>query len=141
VKWFDPGRGFGRVADDAGGEVHVHASALPQEVTTLEPGTRVVFDVTPGKPGSRFLRARTMQVLAPAVGTLRTPALVAAALEQAITLLDGVSACLRQGSYPDRGTAGTTAAVLRAAAAALQTVGGAERDDTGTQGIAPGRAP
>jgi CspA family cold shock protein len=119
VKWFDPGRGFGRVVDDAGGEVHVHVSALPDGVTTLAQGTRVAFDVRPGKPGSLLLRARAVQVLTPTVGTLRTTAQVAAVVEQAITLLDGVSTHLRHGRHPDRGTARTTAAVLRAAADAL----------------------
>jgi CspA family cold shock protein len=121
VKWLDPDRGFGRLVNDAGGEVHFHVSALPDGVTTLVPGTRVAFDVRPGKPGSSFQRACAVQVLAPAGETLRTPGQVAAAVDQAIRLLDDISTQLRHGRYPDRGTALTTAAVLRATACALHT--------------------
>ena len=40
VKWYDTDKGFGFLADDEGGDVFVHANALPEGTTTLGPGTR-----------------------------------------------------------------------------------------------------
>ena len=93
VKWFDAERGFGFAANDDGGEVFVHASALPEGTTTLKPGAKIEFGVAEG-----------MTVI----------------IEDVIKLLDGVSNGLRRGRYPDRSAAGKVATVLRAVADDLE---------------------
>jgi CspA family cold shock protein len=51
VKFFDADKGFGFVASDDGGEVFVHANALPTGTSELKPGTRVEFGVADGRKG------------------------------------------------------------------------------------------
>lgn len=46
VKWFDPQKGFGFISPDQGGsDVFVHASMLPEGITTLPDGQRVEYEV------------------------------------------------------------------------------------------------
>ena len=52
VKWFNPGRGFGFIARDAGADLFVHFSAIEGSgFRTLTPGERVAFEVKPGRRG------------------------------------------------------------------------------------------
>jgi superfamily II DNA/RNA helicase/cold shock CspA family protein len=52
VKWFNPGRGFGFIARDAGSDLFVHFSAIEGSgFRTLTPGERVAFEVKPGRRG------------------------------------------------------------------------------------------
>ena len=51
VKWFKVEQGFGFIADDDGGDVFVHASALPEGTASLKPGERVEFSIADGKRG------------------------------------------------------------------------------------------
>jgi len=117
VKWFDAERGFGFVANDDGGEVFVHASALPAGTTTLKPGARVEFGVAEGKRGLQALSVRVLDPLPSVVRATRKPAEdMTVIVEDLIKLLDGVSNGLRRGRYPDRSTAGKVATLLRAVA-------------------------
>ena len=45
VKFFDDAKGFGFIASDEGQEVYLHASALPDGVTSVKNGTRVEFSL------------------------------------------------------------------------------------------------
>ena len=117
VKFFDADKGFGFVASDDGGEVFVHANALPSGTSELKPGTRVEFGVADGRKGPSALSIRVIE-LPPSVRVgLRKPSDdMAAIVEDLIKLLDGVSAGLNRGRYPEKPAAGKVALVLRAVA-------------------------
>ena len=54
VKWFNEGKGFGFIHEDAGEDVFVHYSAIQGNgFRTLRPGDRVEFDVVPGERGKQ----------------------------------------------------------------------------------------
>jgi CspA family cold shock protein len=120
VKWFDAERGFGFIASDEGGEVFLHASALPAGVTP-KPGAQVDFGVADGRRGPQAL-AVTLIDPAPSVERAqrvrqRKPADdMAVIVEDVIKLLDGVGNSLRRGRYPEKANAEKVATVLRAVA-------------------------
>ena len=117
VKFFDADKGFGFVASDDGGEVFVHANALPTGTSELKPGTRVEFGVADGRKGPSALSVRVIE-LPPSVraGSRKPADDMAAIVEDLIKLLDGVSAGLNRGRYPENQAAGKVALVLRAVA-------------------------
>lgn len=121
VKWFDAERGFGFAANDDGGEVFVHASALPEGTTTLKPGAKIEFGVAEGRRGLQALSVRLIDPLPSVSRATRKPAEdMTVILEDVIKLLDNVSNNLRRGRYPDRSSAGKVATVLRAVADDLE---------------------
>ena len=122
VKWFDADKGFGFLANDEGGEVFVHASALPAGTEALKQGARVEFGVAQGKRGLQALSVRVLDPLPSVVKTVRKPAEdMTVIVEDVIKLLDDVSNGLRRGRYPDRGHARKVATVLRAVADDLES--------------------
>jgi cold shock protein len=121
VKWFDADKGFGFLANDEGGEVFVHASALPAGTDTLKQGTRVEFGVAQGKRGLQALSVRVLDPLPSVVKASRKPAEdMTVIVEDLIKLLDDVSNGLRRGRYPDRSHSRKVATVLRAVADDLE---------------------
>ena len=121
VKWFDADKGFGFLANDDGGEVFVHASALPSGTTALKQGTRVEFGVAEGKRGLQALSVRVLEPVHSVVKATRKPTEdMVVIVEDLIKLLDGVSNGLRRGRYPDRSNAHKVATVLRAVADDLE---------------------
>lgn len=117
VKFFDAEKGFGFVASDDGGEVFVHANALPEGTTVLKPGSRVEFGVADGRKGPSALSVRILDAPSSVRANQRKPADdMAAIVEDLIKLLDGVSAQLNRGRYPEKAMSGKVAMVLRAVA-------------------------
>ena len=122
VKWFDADKGFGFLANDEGGEVFVHASALPAGTETLKQGARVEFGVAQGKRGLQALSVRVLDPLPSVVKVVRKPPEdMTVIVEDLIKLLDDVSNGLRRGRYPDRAHARKVATVLRAVADDLES--------------------
>jgi len=122
VKWFDADKGFGFLANDEGGEVFVHASALPAGTETLKQGARVEFGVAQGKRGLQALSVRVLDPLPSVVKAVRKPPEdMTVIVEDLMKLLDDVSNGLRRGRYPDRAHARKVATVLRAVADDLES--------------------
>jgi CspA family cold shock protein len=121
VKWFDADKGFGFLANDEGGEVFVHASALPAGTEALKQGARVEFGVAQGKRGLQALSVRVLDPLPSVAKVVRKPAEdMTVIVEDLIKLLDDVSNGLRRGRYPDRAHSRKVATVLRAVADDLE---------------------
>ena len=117
VKWYNAEKGFGFIAREDGGDVHVHSSALPPGVDTLKPGQRVEFGVVQGKKGNQALSVRVLDPVPSVVRASRRPAEEMAPLvEDLIKLLDSVSNTYRRGKHPDSRDAKKIGAVLRAVA-------------------------
>jgi CspA family cold shock protein len=123
VKWFDADKGFGFLANDEGGEVFVHASALPSGTQTLKQGARVEFGVAQGKRGLQALSVRVLDPLpsVAAAKVVRKPTEdMTVIVEDLIKLLDDLSNGLRHGRYPDKSHARKVSTVLRAVADDLE---------------------
>lgn len=117
VRWYDVEKGFGFLVTDEGEDVFVHASALPDGVTSLKQGARVEFGIVDGKRGKQALTLTVHEPAASVVKSNRKPAEdMAPIVEDLIKLLDSSSNQLRRGRYPADEQARKVAQLLRAVA-------------------------
>lgn len=117
VKFFDAERGFGFIADDDGGEVFLHASALPEDMKNPRPGARVEFSVVDGRRGHQALAVQFLDPKPSIAKAHRKPAdEMAVIVEDLIKLLDRAGNRLRAGQYPNKSDGAKIAAVMRAVA-------------------------
>jgi CspA family cold shock protein len=121
IRFFDEGRGFGFITAEDGGDVFLHASALPAGIDPPRPGSRVEYDVAETKRGPSALRVQILSTPASVAKAHRKkPEDMVVIIEDVIKLLDDTSNTFRRGRYPDRRSAGKVASVLRAVAADIE---------------------
>lgn len=114
VKFYDEAKGFGFVASDDGQEVFLHATALPEGVTSVKPGTRLEFGIADGRKGAQALSVRVLEAPPSAVRSQRkSPDDMAVIVEDLMKVLDRLGGDLRRGRYPDSRHGAKVAAVLR----------------------------
>ena len=100
VKWFDAERGFGFIASEDGGEVFLHASALPQGVVPKQ-GAKVDFGVADGRRGPQALAVKLLDP-APSVAKVKRmdPDDMAVLVGDLIPVLEKAVEQLSRGKYP-----------------------------------------
>lgn len=117
VKFYDAEKGFGFIANDEGGEVFLHASALPEGTPSLKPGTRLEFGIAAGRKGDQALSVRVLDPLPTlSAATRKSPDDMAVIVEDLIKVLDNLGNGLRRGRQPAPAQASRIASLLRAVA-------------------------
>lgn len=61
VKWFDPGRGYGFIEREDGGDVFLHANEMADPTAPLpQESQRVAFEVVQGQKGPSATNVRVL---------------------------------------------------------------------------------
>jgi CspA family cold shock protein len=98
VKWFSLEKGFGFISNDEGEDVYLAASALPNGVATVKPGTKLEFSIADGRRGPQALQVSIVEAPPSISGSSRGKNDdLAAMLEDTIKILDRYSNSLRSG--------------------------------------------
>ena len=121
VKFYDSGKGFGFLVTDEGQQVYLPGSVLPKGMADLRAGTRMEFGIAEGRKGAQALNARVVEAAPSVARAKRTPAEENAVIIQDLaTVLEGISAGLRKGRYPEKAQGARIAAALRRVADDLE---------------------
>ncbi len=98
VKWFSLEKGFGFISNDEGEDVYLAASALPNGVATVKPGTKLEFSIADGRRGPQALSVSIVEAPPSISGSSRGKNDdLAAMIEDTIKILDRYSNSLRGG--------------------------------------------
>jgi CspA family cold shock protein len=120
VKWFSLEKGFGFISNDEGEDVYLAASALPNGVATVKPGTKLEFSIADGRRGPQALAVSIVKAPPSISGSSRGKNDdLAAMLEDTIKILDRYSNSLRSGKASAT-EAERLAKVLRGIAAQIE---------------------
>jgi CspA family cold shock protein len=120
VKWFSLEKGFGFISNDEGEDVYLAASALPNGVATVKPGTKLEFSIADGRRGPQALAVSIVEAPPSISGSSRGKNDdLAAMLEDTIKILDRYSNSLRSGKASAT-EAERLAKVLRGIAAQIE---------------------
>lgn len=113
VKFFDDEKGFGFIASDEGNEVFLHASALPEGVNSVRPGSRVEFSIVDGRRGVQALSVRILEVPKITNANRKPAEDMAVIVEDIIGFLDQLGSDFKRGRYPENNHGKKVATLLR----------------------------
>lgn len=114
VKFYDEEKGFGFITSDDGQQVFLHASALPDGIASVKPGTKLEFGIADGKRGAQALSVRIVEA-PPTMARLSRKGAddMAIIVEDLVKMLDGIGSDLRRGRYPEGEHSRKIASLLR----------------------------
>lgn len=102
VKWYDGERGFGFITSDEGGEVFLHASALPKDVPNPKPGLKCEYSIVASYKGPSAMNVTfSSELPSVALNQRMDPENMVVVVEDLIKMLDLASNSLRRGRYPE----------------------------------------
>ena len=120
VKWFSLEKGFGFISSDEGEDVYLAASALPEGVPSVKPGTKLEFSVIDSRKGPQAMSVHIIDAPPSLVENSRANSDdLAAMIEDTIKMLDRVGNGLRSGRHPNAQEADRLGRVLRGIASQL----------------------
>src|SRR5699024_32851 len=114
VKFYDHNKGFGFITTDEGNDIHLPASALPEGVSQLRPGTRVEFGIADSRRGPQALSVELLDKLPSVVRATRPKDQdMATIVDDLIRMLDTASTGLPSRRYPAARQAELMASLMR----------------------------